>query len=170
MAYADADDLKARHDVRTIQHLATDDGEEPPEVTLGSNTIVSVALDGASGDVDMALLAGNRYTTTQLSGLTGNSLAALKDITCDLAMARLYKRRTGLSFETYRDIRDLADAHLDRLRKGQNVFNLEELKKAGLPTIDGPSVAQYERLNTIPDRAHGIYPQRGQRLPAGRGQ
>ncbi len=38
-----------------------------------------------------------------------------------------------------------------------------------LPTVDGPTVSTYDRLRLIPDRTHNFYPNRGQRLPEGRG-
>jgi phage gp36-like protein len=169
-AYADTGDLKARYDLRTVLDLATDSGHAPLEAELSSNTIVSAALDGASGVVDAALLVGKMYTTDQLEALTGNSLALLKDIVCDIAMVRLYKRRPGQSMDVVAQMTEQAEIVLEKLRKGSNVFDLEAIKAAGLPTVNGPSLATYNTLNLLPDRANGTFPSRASRLPLGRGQ
>ena len=169
MAYADAADLLARFDERIIADLASDTGEPVGDIT--NDMKVDAALDDASGKVDSALTVATIYTPTELTALEGGSLALLKRITCELAMVFLIRRRQeNMGNEELNQIGVQAEEYLDRLRKGERVFGGSEAQQgAGLPTIDGPSVAQYTRMNLIPDRTRNFYPLRGTRLPIGRG-
>lgn len=168
MPYANAADLTARHDINTILELLTDSGNKPPVNTIATDTRLVACLDDASGDIDSALLVGNRYSTTDLSGLTGNALARLKRLTCDITMAYLYDARPGYNTDQVQPIRARADAELEKLRNGSNVFNLVDQLAAGLPTIDGPTTIDYQRLNLIPDRITRYFPARARRLPTDR--
>lgn len=171
MAYATGDDLAARKDVNTIRDLATDD-EAPVDLSnINTNANIVAALADASGEVDSALLVGGVYTTDDLASLTANSLAKLKRITCEIAMAFLFARRPKYDEDGYDKALERADKWLERLRKGERVFEVtDEDPAAGtLPTIDGPTVVTYDRLRLMVDRTKNFYPHRGQRLPEGRG-
>ena len=78
MAYASVADLKKRFDVRTLGDLASDDGTQVASANLPADENVLAALDDASGEIDSAVLVARRYTTSDLTALTGNSLAYLK--------------------------------------------------------------------------------------------
>lgn len=166
MPYAAPSDLTARYDLRTVSQLASDNNVAVPDVTAAP--AVLAVLSDASGDVDVALMAGGRYTAADLAALTGNSLATLLRIVCDIAMSYLYARRPGFDVKKTKELRELADDHLDRLRKGENVFALPAQISAGQPTIDGPTAVEYEAMNLTADRARrGYFPARN--LPFGRG-
>lgn len=168
-SYAAPSDLIVRFDVRTIQDLASDTGTEVDADDLPTDTNVLAALSDASGRMDAAVLVGKLYTTTQLEALTGNSLALLKRICCELAMAFLIQRRPErYGAETLKAARDASEEYLDRLRNGERLFDIEAAKDAGLPTIDGPTTVQYETMNLIPDRTKNFYPSRKSRLPTNR--
>lgn len=169
MAYAAAADLFARHDVRSVNDLANDDGARQSRLDLATNVNVAAALDDASGEIDAAILAGKRYTSDDLTGLSGNALAWLKRITCDLAMSFLYDRRPAHNVDQYERYHQLAESHLEKLRTGENVFNLAAQQNASLPTINGPTSVDYARLNLIPDRVPRYFPSRSSRLPTDRG-
>lgn len=166
MAYADSADLTARFDENVLKDLASDTGT--PVTTLSTDVKITAALAGASGRINSALLVGTMYSVADLTALTGDDLAYLKDLTCELAMARLLKRRPEKYGDQYKAIIEMAEATLEMVRGGKNVFNIAANKKAGLPTIDGMSAVDYDRLNLIPDRIKNFYPSRTSRLPIGR--
>lgn len=160
MAYATVPQLLDRKDYRTIGDLVSDDGSPVSEVALANNAKVAAALADASGMVDAALLAGSRYTTAQLSALTGNSQAYLIRIVCDITVALLYDRRPLYDVDGFEKAMKLSEAHLERLRKGEHVFDVEEVKAAGVPDTIAPSVIEVDRLNLIRDRTQNYYPAR----------
>ncbi len=170
MAYADADDLIARFDSRTIGDLASDSGEPVEEANFGTDAKIAAALSSASGEINSAVQQAGLYSTTELAALTGDDAEFLKQLTCDLAMGRLLMRRPGkYDPDTYARLIESAHERLDAIRRGINLFNIEEKKSAGQPSIDGPTAVDYVRLNMIPERAKGYYPARSTRLPIGRG-
>ena len=166
-SYATPSDMADRFDVRTLRDLASDTGEAVADVA-GDDHIL-VALADASGRVDAAVLIGGLYTTTQLGDLAGNSLALLKRLVCDLAMAYMIGRRPErYGSEALKAIHDASEDYLERLRRGERLFDVAAAIAAGLPEIDGPSIVQYNRLNLIPDRTKRFYPGRITRLPTDR--
>ncbi len=170
MAYASSADLIARFDVRIIQDLASDTGTQVSAGDLSSDAKVSASLDDASGKIDSALTVAQIYTTDDLEGLTGNSLALLKRITCELAMVFLIGRRQEKFLdESLAQVEEKSEAYLDRIRKGERLFgSVEDAVTAGLPTVGGMTAVEYNELNLMPDRTHNFYPKRQSRLPLGR--
>lgn len=161
MAYASADDLVKRYDARTLGDLCSDTGVRVSEVALPTNPKILAALDDASGEIDAALMQAKRYTTADLASLTGNSLAYLKRLTCTIAFAGLWNRRPSVDDMDRDEALKQARQALDRLRRGENVFDLEDQKSAGLPEVKEPSVSSIDRLNLTVDRARrGYYPRR----------
>lgn len=159
MAYASSSDLFNRYDIRTINDLANDNGVRQSEDDLTDNTVVSTMLTDASGDIDVELLKGSRYSTSDLEGLTGNSLAHLKRMTCDIAMALLCERRPGLYPKLTAELREVADKHKRRLAKGEDMFNLTAQQADTHPRIDGPTLVQQSQINQLlPDRTPHFYP------------
>ena len=167
-AYATSADLIKLADSRTIGRLVSDDGSVVSESDLASNAKITEVLLVASGEVDAALLTGDRYSAANLSGLTGNAASLLKAIVCDVAMQRLFMRRPGLDAEMANRYHEVARSHLDRLRKGEDVFDLESQQAKRHPTIDGPTATDYETLNLMPERCYHYYPHRADRLPTDR--
>lgn len=168
MAYADSDDLIARYDERTVSQLASDDGD--PVETLSSDAKITAALSDASGEINSAVMVSDNYTAAELAALTGDDLEFLKRITCDLAMGFLMARRPEkYADDAIENITGRACKALEMLRTGKRIFNIQSSKDAGVPDVDGPSLATYDRLNMIPDRVNNYYPGRGTRLPIGRG-
>lgn len=167
MAYASAADMVVRYDVRTLGDLLTDDGlRQTPAQVAASATLASLLSD-ASGEIDAALRVGQRYTAANLAALTGNSLALLKRITCQIAMRMIWERRPYLNEmqEVAReDSQDKSRRMLEKLRKGEAIFDIADVPDAGLPSHDQPQLASIERLNLTVDHARrGYFPAR--RLP-----
>ena len=167
VAYASPSDMIDRYDGRTIEDLLSDSGE--PIADIASDQKLAALLEAASGRVEAAVLVANHYTLDELTSLSGNSLALLKDIVCDLAMARLLRRRPEkMGGKAVEAITKEAEEYLDRLRNGDRLFDIAAHKDAGLPTVTGPTAMDYARLNLIPDRTKHFYPSRARRLPLGR--
>ena len=83
-------------------------------------------------------------------------------------MSSLLRRRPGRYSEIAESVKEYEE-YLDRLRKGERIFGgAIENRQDGLPDIDGPTIATYERLNLIPDRTHNFYSSRSSRLPIDR--
>lgn len=163
MAYASSSDLVARFDARTIGQLVSDTGQAVAQGSLSSDTKLAAALDDASGEIDAALMQGQRYSAADLTALTGNSLAYLKRICCQIAMARLWERRPYLDEEGAEKALNMARQALDRLRKGENLFAVEDNLAASTPEVVTPTVTSIESLNLVVDRArtrNGYFPPR----------
>ena len=114
-------------------------------------------------------MQSNLYTAEELAELTGDDLEFLVDLTCELAMAWLVRRRPSPDTADWaKALFERTEETLDRLRQGHNLFNILVKKEAGQPEVDGPTSVDYERLNLIPDRTRNFYPNRATRLPIGR--
>lgn len=163
MAYASADDLATFFDSRILQDLVSDTGD--PDPRWKTNAKVTTILEAASGRIDAACTVAQHYLASDLTALTGNSLALLKELTCTIAAALLIARRGGKYSEEYKEKIAAAEEFLDRLRKGERVFGVEANREAGAVNIEGPTTATYDKLNLIPDRTQHYYPSRKSRMP-----
>jgi len=165
MPFATATDMVDRYDSETLGDLVTDNEDSLSESELLSSSKMTTALAGATGDVIAACLRGERYTRADLDGLTGDSLAYLKDITCAFAFWRLWKRKPYLgSMDDRRQSaqEDYREA-LDMLNRGDRVFDIDTAQQAGRPRIETVTHAEInDRWSLITDIArHGrFYPRR----------
>jgi hypothetical protein len=151
MPHAAIADLLVYGDIRTINDLVNDIGVRESELTS--------LLTAASGEVDAAIRKGDRYSETDLSGLTGNALAYLKRITSAVALSLLCERRPGMYPELADKFHERARGLLKRLATGDDVFALESQQAKSHPTVDGPSLAEMSRMNDLlPQRASRAYP------------
>lgn len=150
-AYATIADLISRRDERVVGQLATDRDEPLTHDEILASTVVAEALVDASGEVEAAMIAGKRYSPTELAGLTGNSLGLLKKIVTTIAMACLYERRPGIHREAADAYFKQAQEYLERLRTGQNLFNLadESNTNAAIPDLTAPTAVDIRTLNTF---------------------
>lgn len=169
-AYAEPSDLVNRLELPTIQRLISDDGHDVPEEDLATDAKLLAALEDASGDVEAAMLVGQRYSVADLEALTGNSLATLKRITCTIALAYLLERRPTVHLEQSQRYLERAQQYLEQLRAGSRIFNVDDNVSKQAPTIDGPTSVDYTRMNGIVDQMSSRYfPSRPSRLPTNRG-
>lgn len=163
MAYATPDDMIARFDVRTLGDLSADDGSQVSASGLATNAKIIACLSDASGQVEAACLQGERYTIEDLGGLTGDSESFLVRIVCDLALGYLWRRKLYVEENAARlESVQRADEHLTRLRSGEWVFDVTEVKEAGrakVRTITRQEVSNNYHL--FVDRVRGkLYPRR----------
>ena len=132
-AYATGGDLIARYDIDLVRDLVTD-RESLDRSGVATHPRVEVALGDASGEVEVALIAGGRYTADQLASLEGNSVNHLKQIVCGLAIAALFRRRPESVDEEYiESITKTAREAIKALRRGENLFGLTEAIEASIP-------------------------------------
>lgn len=160
MAYATPADMKLRFDARVIGDLVDDTGQQVDSDSLDSDAVLAVMLDDASGDIDSALSVGQQYTPTDLAALTGNSLSHLVRITCEIALAYVFRRRGFFPSDEHKAMMELAESHLDRIRQGINVFNVPNRDDASLIDTAGPSLLTWDNMNLIRDRTKNYFPHR----------
>lgn len=168
MSYATPAQLLQRYDARTVGDLVSDDGNQVSAGDLLADANLQAALNDASGQIESALLQAERYSVADLTALVGsssNTKYVLIRLTCDIAFQQLVERRPWYEVnESYKQRTEDADETLERLRKGERVFDLSPVKEAGLPVADTPTRASIEQLNLTVDAARrGYYPAR--RMP-----
>ena len=165
-AYATPADLLKRFDARVIGDLVSDNGLKVDRQSLQDHPVLLAVLLDASGEIDASVLQANRYTTANLAALTGNSLSHLIRITCTIAFGLLWERRPWSDDDdSGRDeAQKRARQQLDMLRKGQTIFDVDEVQDAGLPAVEATTIQRIQS-NAFPvDQARGhFYPHR--RLP-----
>lgn len=164
--YADSVQMVHRFDERTLKDLCKDDGQA--ETNLAGNNRMETALQDASGAIDAACQVGKMYDPCDLAAMDGTNLSLLRRITCELAMMYLIEARPDKYKGSEKALRERTEGYLDRLRKGERVFNITVNTDAGVPSLAGLDRFQYDDQNWIPDRMPGFYPSRVQRLPIGR--
>lgn len=167
-AYATGDDLAIRYDIDLIRDLASDRDPVDRDAISDYPRVVA-ALEDASGEVEVALTAGGRYSAIQLSELAGNSGNHLKQIVCGLAMAALHRRRPESADRDFIEsiARDAREA-IRALRRGENVFGLQETIQASVVQISGPTAVDLHHKNALPERMGRFFPEPASRLPLGR--
>lgn len=160
MSYATAADLVKRKDARLLGQLCSDDGTTVPADQLEDDANLLAALDDASGEIEAALLQGQRYTVADLEGLSGNSAAYLARLCCDIAFGYLFDRRPNFVDDPrYEQAMENRRKALDRLRLGEHIFNIDSAKEAGVPYVGGPTRVERRQQNRIASRARGhFYP------------
>jgi phage gp36-like protein len=160
-SYATPADMLARYDVRHLGDLVSDSGQRIGSAEVLSHTNLQTALDDAAGEIEAALMQGQRYSADDLTNLTGNSKQYLIRLNCAVAISLLWQRRPWSDDDKREDAIEKAREALDKLRKGITVLNVEAAKDAGLPAIRTPSLSRINRQNLVVDRARaGYYPTR----------
>lgn len=161
MARSTVADLLLRYDANDIGDLVSDVGGQVSPTDLLTNDVALAAIEDAKGDVDSALVAGNRYAASDLTALTGNSLAKLKNLECGRAVYYLLRRRINVANSEQVDLFDKwTREQLERLRKGENVFDLTEQKDAGVIDHTTQTIQSVDRMRLLRDQTRNYYPQR----------
>lgn len=160
MARSTVADLLLRYDANEVGDLVSDVGGRVSPTDLLTNGVVLTAIGDAQGDVDTALIAGNRYTTAELAALTGNSESKLKRIECGRAMYYLLSRRPAFDPARLDDFDSWTRKQLERLRRGENVFDLEDQRNAGVLGHSTQTIQSVENMRLVRDQTRHYYPQR----------
>jgi hypothetical protein len=145
--YATPNDMIARFDVRLQGWLVRDDNGQSTSIDLQTDPNLRSALATASGIVEMACVAGQRYTPQDLAALTGNGAEFLKDMVCSIAADRLYHRR-------FPDAAALPEAQeaqqwLKALGSGMGILPFAEAAAAGIAYDSFYTQEEIDRLNLI---------------------
>lgn len=137
MAFATAQNLRDRYDVRVIGKYASDTGVPVPAAALSTNPRILAALRDATAVISAACVKGGRYPTATLNTLAADpdAGALLHKMTCALAMASLIGGRVGGVDEIDEVVHGYKDAleNLNDLRNGSIVFDLPDTITATLP-------------------------------------
>ncbi|MAI41372.1 MAG: hypothetical protein CMP95_02825 [Gammaproteobacteria bacterium] len=168
MAYATGDDLALRYDIDWVGDLATDNRESLSRGAVASHPAVQVALDGASGQVQAALIQGGQYSVDDLATLTGVNKAYLADLVCGLAIIRLWERRSEAVPDNAETIQAKWWGLIEKLEKGGNIFDLPAQIDATIVDHTGPTAVQLQNRNDMTVR-NKLFPPPITRLPRAQG-
>jgi len=162
LALASPQDMIDRYDVRTLGDLVSD-STRTTEINLSSDEKMLTALESATGELIAACFKGKRYSFEDLNGLTESSGAYLRDLICRIAFWKLWQRKPWS--DRYEQARAAAEKSsneaLEMLRSGQQVFDVEATKDAGVIEATAVSLVEVQRYNLIVDAARGrFYPPR----------
>jgi len=158
--YVTTDEFLKRYDARDVGDLVSDTSVQVSPTGLLSDANLSAAIGDASGDIDMSLLVGGKYQTSDLESLTGNALNTLRRIASDLTMFYLLARRPDFNPDRLEAYDKVRARHLNRLKSGEDVFNLDSHVNAGRVDVAGPSTQNYNDLNLFRDRVNNYFPRR----------
>lgn len=168
MPLATPEDLLARKRAALVHDLVADDGVALSPAEVRRHPALLAALGDADAAILAALAAGKRYLPSELDALPEESRALLVRIACDLAAAFLMERNPARDPQETARAREVAEDWLAQLREGTATLPGSEAEEAGLPTVDGPTTLDYDRLNLLPDRVRNYFPARSGRLPKDR--
>ncbi len=165
MPYATPADMILFFDSRTIGDLVSDDTTRVSEANQATNAKLIGALDAASGQINAACLQGERYTIADIGGLIGDSRAFLEQLTCELTMAVLWRRKPySEDNQSQVDAIQRADETMKRLRSGEWVWDVADNKAAGRAEVKGISRNEMTRdWALVADRLRGkgkLFPRR----------
>lgn len=168
MPLATPEDLLARKRSALVHDLIADDGVALSPAEVRRHPALLAALGDAEAAIRAALAAGKRYLPAEIDALPEESRALLVRIACDLAAAFLMERNPARDPDETVRARELAERWLQQLRDGSAALPGSEAEGAGLPTVNGPTALDYDRLNLLPDRVRNYFPARHGRLPRDR--
>jgi hypothetical protein len=154
-AYCSPAQLMTFYDARQIGDLLQDKDRRVPEPLLTSDPNVLNALNWASGELESACIVGNKYKIADLQALTGMSAANLQGLVADLAFWKLRCRRYPDASMT--DAAKWAFEKLERLRKGEAIFGLQDQASAGDPDTLFMQQADYDTLGLTTDQASRFF-------------
>ena len=139
-------------DANAAGQLANDDGTIASGADLLADPEVLNCLRYASGAVEAACLAGERYQPEDLAALVSdsgnNSGYYLRELVATLAFGRLARRR-GVPLEEWKPALEEANETLEGLRKGSHIFAFEETQRAGLPDNSVPTRQELRDMNLV---------------------
>lgn len=158
--YVTVAEFLKRFDHRDVGDLVSDKDLAVHQNALPTDENLLACIGDASGDIDAALLSGKIYSTADLEGLTGNALSKLQRMCSEITMFYLLDRRPDFRPERLESYEKMRNRHLERLRKGENVFNLTANKDASVATVDGPTIVQYDTGPLWRDQSNNYFPTR----------
>jgi hypothetical protein len=130
VSYLSAADMLNRADARLVGDLVSMNGVRVQLPALLTNPVLLAALADASGEVEAAVLRGNRYQPADLLALTGVGQTRLYRLVKDLAMLLLFHLRDDVGPVPPKYTSALEE--LEKLACGERIFSFVESQNAGL--------------------------------------
>ena len=148
-AYCTVTQFLQRYDTRSVRELLSDTGTAVSTSAVADDTTLAALLKEASGEVEAAACAGQRYvinsSQNDLSSLTNNSAAFLAGMVAHLTMYRLWCRRPAMMANVPPPpLYDRAQEFLEQLRLGERVFGILENHEAAALDADQESQQDVE--------------------------
>ena len=142
------------YDSRRVLQLASDSGTAalPGDLSNTSSAAYALmqnAIITAASELDTHCQIGQRYTTTVLEAIIANALAnptdlgaqksagLIRQLVADLAFGILASRRgyRGKTLDEFAPRYDAALVTLERISRGDQVFNQQQNLTAGVPSV-----------------------------------
>jgi phage gp36-like protein len=173
--YASAADMSDRFDARTLGQLCSDSNVPIGLVngqvvattlaTIAASSPMQSALMTASGQIESACLVGGRYSAEDLLALESTASGMLlRQLTCDLAMMLLIRRRPNYKVpvpESYTQSQEF----MQLLAAGERIFGLQDPVSAGTLVDDRMSPIDFRERGEISARASPLFGRRNQYIP-----
>lgn len=151
MPFATNAQFLVRYDNRRISEYLSDSGVPIDPGALSSNATLTALLNDASAEILMSARTGKRYTQAELEALATNSdpmkHGQIVSLCCALAWGRLVTRRAypeqemAMLAAPYRE----AVQTLERLRRGELIFDIDGVDNAGVEVAAGVGLNQESR-------------------------
>lgn len=138
-----------RYDARTLGQLLSDNNTELTPSEVQSSTKLEAILLAASGRLELATFAGQRYTAADLHSFPDPSgqREVLIDLVCTFAMSALMQRRPHIIVKLGQQWEENLNL-INQLRQGERIFGFTEAADAG------KNVERVHQHCTISDQAH----------------
>lgn len=158
MPYCDPTTLLAYVDARLVGDLAGDTGVRLTPNQIESDPNVAAALSASAGEINSAVLVGNRYTVAQLQSLTGDDAAFLAQLNAWLSFGKLCSRRGRDPKE--RPEYGQALEVIEKIKNGHQLFNVPQ-GNSQTASENFMTATQFSTLGLIRDRdARFMFPVR----------
>lgn len=161
-SYCTVTEFLERADARTVGDLVSDSGARVSASSLTANANVLTAIADASGMLESACVAGERYTPADLLALTGVSASFLRMLVSDLALGRLILRRPQKDTPLPASYQ-LALDWLEKLRRGERVFGFQETADAGVYENNFIRETDLQEANLATYQSQRLFGYRGNR-------
>lgn len=135
-------------DQRVVGDLVMDDGSRNSSLT--TNAVLLQILQEASGDVEAAVMLGNRYAVADLQALAANTNGGifLAGIVAGLAFAKLLERRPDLEYKEP-DRTKKARAAVIAISSGDAILPFQETQAAGEIEEDVETVTDVDNRTMV---------------------
>lgn len=168
-SYCTADQFFQRYDWRALADLLSDTGlaAAPDAPTLAANINLDHLLREASGTLEAAALAGERYTATDLNaiitpdlaGNISNSGEMLIGMVATMAIPLIYRRRPDVTLPIMAQLEE-AERKLAALYDGVRIFGFRETQDAGVADSEIETVQIVENRRLISYTARPVFGRR----------
>lgn len=154
MAYATAAQFIQMYDKRVIGDLVSDANARVSDPTVDANVLA--ALDQGTEMVRAAVRGLGTYTDAQIADVLTTAWNPLTQMTCDWAMAALFKRRYQAMTDAQAEHFRLLQRQLDMFRRGEFVLDVPAQEAAQGAAIHRPTETIENR--GYPQSTSKLYP------------